>query len=179
MKHQQYENWILMDEELDQEQQRNLHGHLKQCSQCQALYQASHQITHLFKTAPEPAPTVGFSTRWLEQIDQVEKRKNRLILFIALGVISLATLIFLSTVGFELRSVVGSFPQMLFEMATLITNWFVFLNQISNIITPLFRVGAKLLSPVWLYVSVFGLSGITAAWTIAFYRSREMQKELG
>ncbi len=179
MKHQQYENWILMDEELGQEQQRNLHGHLKQCSQCQALYQASHQITHLLKTAPEPAPTVGFSTRWLEQIDKVEKRKNRLILFIALGVISLATLIFLSTVGFELRSVVGSFPQMLFELVTLITNWFVFINQISNIITPLFRVGAKLLSPVWLYVSVFGLSGITAAWTIAFYRSREMQKELG
>lgn len=179
MKHQQYENWILMDAELNQEQQRNLHGHLKQCSQCQALYQASHQITHLLKTAPEPAPTVGFSTRWLEQIDKVEKRKNRLYLFIALGVISLATLILLSTVGFELRSVVGSFPQMLFELVTLIANWFVFLNQISNIITPLFRVGAKLLSPVWLYVSVFGLSGITAAWTIAFYRSREMQKELG
>jgi len=115
----------------------------------------------------------------LGQIDNAEKRKNRLILFIALGVISLATLIFLSTVGFELRSVAGNFPQMLFELVTLITNWFIFLNQISNIITPLFRVGAKLLSPVWLYVSVFGLSGITAAWTIAFYRSRGMQKELG
>ncbi|MCK5794789.1 MAG: hypothetical protein KAH12_08775 [Anaerolineales bacterium] len=179
MKHQQYENWILMDEELNQEQQRDLHGHLKQCSQCQALYQASHQITHLFKTAPEPAPAVGFSSRWLVQIDRVEKRKNRIILFSTLGAISLATLILLSTIGFELRSVVGNFPQMMYELVTLITNWMVFFNQISDIITPLFRVGAKLLSPVWLYITVFGLSGITAAWTIAFYRSRGMQKEIG
>jgi len=179
MKHQQYENWILMDEELNQEQQRDLHGHLKQCSQCQALYQASHQITHMFKTAPELAPAVGFSTRWLEHLDNTEKRKNRMILFITLGVVSLATLILLSTVGLELRSVVGGFPQMMFELVTLITNWFIFFNQISTIVTPLFRVGAKLLSPVWLYVSVFGLSGITAAWTIAFYRSKGMQKELG
>jgi hypothetical protein len=178
MKHQQYENWILMDEEINQEQQRDLHGHLKQCSQCQALYQASHQITHLFKTTPEPTPAAGFSTRWLEQIEKAEKRKNRLILFVTLGVISLATVILLSTVGLELRSVMGSFPQMMFELVTLIANWFVFFNQISDIITPLFRVGAKLLSPVWLYVSVFGLSGITAAWTIAFYRSRGLQKEL-
>jgi len=179
MKHQQYENWILMDEELNQEQQRDLNGHLKQCSQCQALYKASHQITHLFKTAPEPSPAVGFSARWLEQIEKTEKRKNRIILFGTLGAISLATLILLSTVGLELRSVVGNFPQMMLELVTLIANWTIFLNQISKIITPLFRVGTKLLSPVWLYIGVFGLSGITAAWTIAFYRSRGMQKELG
>lgn len=179
MKHQQFENWILMDEELNQEQQRDLHGHLKQCSQCQALYQANHQIIHLFKTAPEPVPVAGFSTRWLVQIDKTEKRKNRIILFSTLGAISLATLILLSTVGFELRSVVGNFPQMMYELVTLITNWMVFFNQVSDIITPLFRVGAKLLSPVWFYITVFGLSGITAAWTITFYRSRGMQKELG
>jgi len=178
MKHQQYENWILMDEELNQEQQRDLHGHLKQCSQCQALYQASHQITHLFKTAPEPALAAGFSGRWLVQIDKAEKRKNRIILFSTLGAIALATLILFSTVGLELRSVVGNFPQMMFELVTLITNWIIFYNQISDIITPLFRVGAKLLSPIWLYITVFGLSGITAAWTISYYRSRSMQKEL-
>jgi len=177
MKHQQYENWILMDAVLTQEQQRDLHGHLKECAHCQALYQASHQITHLFKTAPQPAPAAGFSLRWIERIEKEEKLKNRSILFITLGVISLATIILLSTVGFELRSVVGNFPQMMYELVSLIANWIIFFNQLSNIITPLFRVGAKLLSPVWIYIAVFGLSGITAAWTIAFYRSRELQKE--
>lgn len=178
MKHQQFENWILMDIQLNQEQQRELHCHLKQCSQCQALYQASHQLTHLFKTAPVPVPAAGFRARWMEQIDKAEKRKNRLILYITLGLISLATIILLSTVGLELKSAVGGFPQMMLELVTLIADWIIFFNQISDIVTPLLRVGAKLLSPVWLYVAVFGLSGITAAWTIAYYRSREMQKEL-
>jgi len=178
MKHQQFENWILMDEQLSKGQQRELLGHLKQCSQCQALYQASHQLTHLFKTAPTPAPADGFSTRWLEQIDRKEKRRNRLILFITLGVISLITLVLLSTVGLELRSVVGSFPQMMLELVTMMANWIVFINQLSNIVTPLFRVGAKLLSPVWIYLAVFGLSGVTAAWTISYYRSRHLQEEL-
>jgi len=68
---------------------------------------------------------------------------------------------------------------MMFELVTLIANWTIFLNQISNIVSPLFRVGTKLLTPVWLYIGIFSLSGITAAWTIAFYRSRVLQKELG
>jgi hypothetical protein len=68
---------------------------------------------------------------------------------------------------------------MILELVTLIANWIVFFKQISDIVTPLFRVGYKLLSPVWLYVVAFSLSGITAAWTIVVYRSRDMQKELG
>ena len=179
MKHQQYENWILMDDQLEQSQVRELHKHLKQCSQCAALYQVNQQLTHLFKTAPEPAPAPEFSARWLERADQAEKRKNRLILFGTLGAIALGTLILVASVGIELRTAAGTFPQMLLELSSLIANWIIFFNQISNIVTPLLRVSAKLLSPIWLYIAVFGLSGITAAWTIAFYRSRDLQKELG
>lgn len=178
MKHQQYENWILMDDQLEQSQLRELHEHLKHCSQCTVLYQASQQLAHLFKTAPEPAPAPEFSSRWIERADQVEKKKNRLILFGTLGAIALGTLMLVASVGFELRGAVDTFPQMLLELSSLIANWIIFFNQISNIVTPLIRVSAKLLSPVWLYIAVFGLSGITAAWTIAFYRSRDLQKEL-
>jgi hypothetical protein len=179
MKHQQYENWILMDDQLDQSKVRELHNHLKDCSQCSALYQANQQLTHLFNTAPEPAPEPEFSARWLERVDQVEHHRNRLILFGTLGAIAMATLILVASVGLELRSAVDTFPQMLLELTNLIASWVIFLNQISNIITPLVRVSAKLLSPLWLYIAVFGLSGITTAWTIAFYRSRDLQKELG
>ena len=178
MNHQQYETWILMDADLDREEHRDLHIHLKQCAQCLALYQTTKQIAHLFKTAPEPAPKPDFSTRWLDRIDKVEKQKNRLILFITTGVISLATLILISSVGIQLKSVMGTFPQILLNLITLIANWIVFINQLSDIFTPLLRVGAKLLSPMWLYTLAFGLSGITTFWTLAFYRSRTIKKEL-
>lgn len=178
MNHQQFENWILLETELDQKEQRELHQHLKGCSQCQSLYQAIHQLDHLFKTTPQPAPAADFSARWMDRIEKREKRRNRLILGITLGVISLATMILLSLVGLEIRSAVDTFPQMLLQLVTTIADWIVFLNQVSNVLTPLVRVGTKFISPLWAYTLVFSLGGAATVWIIASLRSRNMQKEL-
>lgn len=178
MKHLQFENWILQDSILDQEHHRELQTHLKQCSQCLNLHQATHQIKHLFKNAPVPESQPGFSTRLMRRIQKVERRKNRLIMGITLGVISLATFTMLVSVGFQLNSAAAGFPQMLLEMITLVANWFVFLNQLNNIIAPLFRVSIKLISPIWLYTIGISISGVTAAWIFALSRSRTLHKEL-
>ena len=178
MKHQQFETWILLDTELNQEQQRNLQVHLNQCAQCNSLYRATKQIAHLFRTSPVPEPAPDFSYRWITRMDRVENRKNRLILGATLGGISLATILLLSSVGIQLRSTLVNFPQMMLEMVTLITKWIIFLNQLWDIFTPLFRVSIKLVSPVWLYSVGISLSGITTAWMVAFFRSRTLQKEL-
>jgi anti-sigma factor RsiW len=178
MKHQQFENWILQDTTLDQEDHRELQTHLKQCSQCLALYQATAQIAHLFKTTPAPEPQPDFSSRWLIRTERAERRKNRLILGITLGVISLATLILLISVGFQLNTAAASFPQMLLEMVRMLASWIVFLNQISNIVAPLFRVSVKLISPVWLYTIGISISAITAGLIYAISRSRTLHKEL-
>ena len=178
MKHQQFENWILQDNVLDRNEHRELQMHLKQCSQCNALYQAISQVTHLFRTSPPPEPKPDFKTRWVIRAERAEKRKNRLILGITLGVISLATFILLVSVGFQLNTVAAKFPRMLLELVSLIASWVVFLNQISNIAAPLFRVSVKFISPVWLYTIGISVSSITAAWIYAISRSRTLQKEL-
>ena len=178
MNHQLYETWILQEPELDQEQGRELHLHLKGCSQCQEFYQAVHQLDHLFKFAPEPSPAPGFSARWMDRIEKVEKRRTRWILGSTLSAITLATIIMLSAVGLELRSAMDFFPQMMLEIISFVANGLILLNQISNILSPLVRVGTKLLSPIWLYGLTFGLSGITAAWIITSLRARFLQKEL-
>lgn len=177
MNHQQYETWILEESDLNKEQQRDLHLHLKDCAQCQGFFQAVHQLDHLFKFAPEPAPEPNFSTRWLARIDRAEKRRNWWIMGLTVAGISLATVILLSAVGLELRSAMDFFPQMMLDLITFIANGIVFFNQVSNILSPLVRVGTKYLSPLWLYALTFGLSGITATWIIASFRTRSLQKE--
>jgi anti-sigma factor RsiW len=177
MKHKQFENWILFNKELSRDQQQELHLHLKTCSNCQAVYQSIHQLDHLFRTAPVPSPAAGFSARWMDRIDKVERRRNQLILGITLAVISLATLILLSLVGWELRTAVDFFPQMLLQLITQLAEWLIFINQLSNIVTPLLRVGAKFISPLWIYTLVFSLSG-AAVWILGWIRSRSLQKEL-
>jgi hypothetical protein len=114
----------------------------------------------------------------MEQIEKQEKRRNRFILGITLAVISLATLILLSFVGLELRSAADTFPQMLLQLVTMIADWIVFLNQVSNVLTPLVRVGTKFISPIWAYTLVFSLGGAAALWAIASLRPRNLQKEL-
>ncbi|OEU54795.1 MAG: hypothetical protein BA871_11770 [Desulfuromonadales bacterium C00003096] len=178
MKHQQYETWILLGTELDLEQHRELQVHLKQCSQCQSLYQATHQIAHLFKTNPVPEPSPGFSARWMTRIEKVENRKSRLILGVTLSVISLATLLMLSSVGLQIRAGMAQFPQLMLEMVTLVAKWIIFLNQLRDIVSPLIRVSMKLISPIWLITLGFSLSGITIAWMISLSKSRTLQREL-
>lgn len=178
MEHHQFENWILLETDLNQDEQRELHRHLKGCSQCQVLYQSIHQLDHLFRTAPDPAPAPDFSARWLDRIEKVERRRNSFILGITLGGISLATLLLLAIVGAEIRSALDFFPQMLLQLVTMIAEWIVFLSQLSNIISPLMRVGAKLVSPFWLSTLVFSLGGAAAAWIISSIRSRVLHKEL-
>ena len=93
MNHQQFETWILQENDLEQEQQRELHLHLKDCSQCQAFYQAVHQLDHLFKIAPEPIPAPNFISQLKPLAERQERHRNRLILGITLFVITLATII--------------------------------------------------------------------------------------
>ena len=178
MKHQQYETWILLGTELDLEQHRELQVHLKQCSQCQSLYQATHQIAHLFKTSPVPGPNPGFSARWMTRIEKVENKNSRLILGITLSVISIATLLLLSSVGLQIRAGMEYFPQLMLEMITLATKWIIFLNQLRDIVSPLFRVSMKFISPIWLITLGFSLSGITVAWMISIFKSNTIQREL-
>jgi hypothetical protein len=87
-------------------------------------------------------------------------------------------MILLSLVGLEIRSAVDTFPQMLLQLVTTIADWLVFLNQVSNVLTPLVRVGTKFISPLWAYTLVFSLGGAATIWIIASLRSRNMQKEL-
>jgi len=178
MKHQQYVTWILLGTELDLEQHHELQVHLKQCSQCQSLYQATHQIAHLFKTNPVPEPSPGFSARWMTRIEKVENRKSQLILGITLSVISIATLLMLSSVGLQIRAGMAQFPQLLLEMITLVAKWLIFLNQLRDIVSPLIRVSMKLISPIWFITLGFSLSGITIAWMISLFKTRTLQREL-
>ncbi|MGB2962371.1 MAG: hypothetical protein WBB69_00105 [Anaerolineales bacterium] len=178
MKHQQFENWILLDAELNQEQQRDLQVHLKGCSQCQHLYQVTHQIAHLFKNSQTPEPTPGFSDRWISRMEKAENRKNRIILGTTLGVISVSTILLLSSVGIQIRSTMAYFPQILLEMITQVAKWTIFLNQLWDIFTPLFRVSMKLISPAWLVTLSGCLSGIIIAWIVSLFKSRTLQKEL-
>jgi hypothetical protein len=96
MSHQPFENWLLSEEKLDEEQEKALQTHLDECQQCQLISHSWSQVENLITTCPAPEPDPGFSLRWQQRLafDQ-QKRQERRMWFLAIGLATLAMLIFL------------------------------------------------------------------------------------
>jgi len=64
MKHQPFEEWLLVDETLTSEQSKDLEHHLSDCEHCRQLQVARFSVENLFRDAADMEPSPGFSARW-------------------------------------------------------------------------------------------------------------------
>lgn len=69
MDHRPYEEWLLNDERLTTEQDRDLRVHLRNCPECAALARGNLAL----RSAPVTAPAAGFTLRFQARL--VEQRK--------------------------------------------------------------------------------------------------------
>jgi hypothetical protein len=75
MEHQPYETWLLNDERLTAEQQRDLRRHTASCLQCAALARANLSL----RAAPVARPASGFSQRFARRLAaerQIQRRRT-------------------------------------------------------------------------------------------------------
>jgi hypothetical protein len=64
MNHQPFEEWLLSDDELDQDQEQALNEHLETCTQCPPVVEAWKNVLIDIKYSPEVSPTPGFTQRF-------------------------------------------------------------------------------------------------------------------
>ncbi len=79
MDHQPFETWLLNDERLNPEQDRDLRGHLRTCVQCAALARANLSL----RSAPVIAPAEGFALRFQVRL-AAQRKQQRLYTLIGL-----------------------------------------------------------------------------------------------
>jgi predicted anti-sigma-YlaC factor YlaD len=72
MNHLPYEEWLLSDEPLNQEQQAQLTEHLSSCESCRQIANAWKSVASAIRVTPEAMPTPGFTHRW--QTRQMQRR---------------------------------------------------------------------------------------------------------
>ena len=103
MSHQPFETWILSEEDLDKEQNSSLQAHLAECEPCRNL-QSNWQEVHKVMTASmSPAPLPGFSSRWQTRLAfDRQKRQQRRMWILTLSIFTLASLILISLMFFNL-----------------------------------------------------------------------------
>jgi hypothetical protein len=93
MDHRHYEQWLLNDERLTLEQERDLRNHQRTCSECAALARANLAL----RSAPVAAPAEGFALRFQTRLAAERKTQRRrsmigLFLLTLVGVSALAWL---------------------------------------------------------------------------------------
>lgn len=72
MDHRPFEDWLLDDERLTPEQERDLRTHLRSCSKCAALARANQTL----RAAPMSVPATGFALRFQTRL-AAERRVQR------------------------------------------------------------------------------------------------------
>lgn len=72
MNHEPYENWILEDHELAQEEEQAMQAHLNNCPECKQLQQSWKGAHHQMRSLSMVSPRSGFSQRWRASL--VERR---------------------------------------------------------------------------------------------------------
>jgi hypothetical protein len=96
MSHQPFDTWLFSDESLEPEQSEALKTHLAECEDCHQLSIALDQVFDVISTSESPEPEPGFTQRWVQHLNLYrEKRKERKIWMVILGLFALATVILL------------------------------------------------------------------------------------
>lgn len=91
MDHRQYENWLLNDERLTPEQERDLRIHLRGCASCAMLSRSNLAL----RAAPVAAPTEGFALRFQSRLAAERKvQRQRTIIGLFLLTLTGAGLLF-------------------------------------------------------------------------------------
>ena len=105
MSHQPYETWLLSDEKLNEEQEKTLQTHLDDCHQCQMLSNSWTQVESMMMTNASPEPAPGFQLRFQQRLAlDRQRRQQRKMWFLTLGLAGLASLIFLGLTVISLFS---------------------------------------------------------------------------
>jgi len=167
MGHQPFENWILDDQALTPQQNRDLADHLVTCLECQKLQNSLAAATNLLKIAPPASPRPGFTERFkvlqAERRALQHKRQTRIFFLstilgalVALG--GLVTALSLSNI---------SLPDLFVSAAKIIAGLFTVAGDAR------FYLGTSLTGPlpivIWVLVSI-GFCLLVFAWVYMLWR---------
>jgi hypothetical protein len=166
MDHQRYETWLLNDERLTPEQDRDLRGHLRNCVQCAALARANLSL----RSAPVVAPAEGFALRFQVRLagQRTQQRRYTLIGLTLLGIIGAGGLIwlffpYLAYLALPPAQLVSLWLSNLIYLATTVRALGVLADIIINVL------GSFI--PVYMWILVMALLVVVSSlWVVSFRR---------
>ena len=172
MDHQPYDEWLLNDDRLTPEQDRQLRLHLRNCHSCSAQAHANLEL----RSAAVVAPPGGFSLRFQSRLLAMHKiqRRRTWIGMILLGVIGLSSILWLLS-PYLFFLVLPPNHLAVWWMRNLIYLTLI-LRTISALASTLLRVFSSLI-PIYAWpLAVVLLGGTLILWMVPFRLAGKIMK---
>jgi anti-sigma factor RsiW len=171
MEHRPYEEWLLDDERLTPEQQRDLRRHTAACPQCATLVRANLSL----RSAPVARPTAGFALRFQRKLE-VERKIQKRRAYIGLSLLTLVS------IGILLWLITPVLPYLSLSPAQLFVTWVstvIYLSTtmqaLGTISSVLSRIVLDLVPPAAWAILLMALGGFGGLW-IASLRKTTKKK---
>jgi predicted anti-sigma-YlaC factor YlaD len=123
MNHQLYEEWILGEKEISNEEQVEITNHLATCENCRQLAGSWQSIQNMVRNSTSVEPKPGFTDRWQAYYVQRKIRQQHRL---AWWIFSLCLVLALITIGsisipyITSTSLIGILSNLLFEITLII-----------------------------------------------------------
>ncbi|MDX9991878.1 MAG: hypothetical protein RBS68_07480 [Anaerolineales bacterium] len=172
MEHQPFETWLLNDDYLDPQQQRELRRHTAACSQCAGLARANLSL----RAAPVAQPANGFALRFQRRLAaqrQIQRRRT----YIGLSLLTLVSM------GLLLWLLTPLLPYLSLSPAQFLMTWVeavVFISSLLQAFATLSEVFSRivfgLIPPAAWLVFLMASAGFGALWLVSIRRKPNHEK---
>lgn len=166
MNHLPFETWLLNEQPLTPDQQRDLQLHLRECEHCTALAEVNLALHSVKMTAPAP----GFTARFQQRLEaqRVRERRNRLAGALVLIFGGLGLTIWL--VAPYLVSFLGSPAEWIAAAISFVLSLISMMQAIGDIGSILLRILPGFIPPFAWLIIISAVSGFGLLWAVSIWR---------
>ena len=166
MNHQPFEDWLLNDKPINQEQKRELDMHMRTCAYCAALAETGLALKSVKKASPKPGFTNRFQARLAER--KLVEQRRRLwgsVLFTVGGLVLLMWLA--SPYLFSFLAAPATWIAAFVQWGVFIVTTIEALAQAGSVFI---KIVPDFLSPFAWMVLLSTIAGVSLLWTVSIWR---------
>jgi len=168
--HQPFENWLLSEGTLTQDESHSLQEHLNDCEACRMLSGAIRDVDRELRTASVLSPAPGFVNRWQARMEadrlRLYRRQTFFIMMLSIG----GAMFLLTWLAIVLYPVLQSPMPVLLAAVYELTSTFTFATAIGEALVTVLRTVVGVIPPTQWAAIWTAFVSLGALWFIALQR---------
>ena len=169
MNHLPFENWLLDDIDLSDEQKQMLQSHLRECNRCMDLKDRWLQVDRRLQSVQTTSPADGFSARWKAGLDARWANLHHQQVHRWLFILSVLGLLTFSLIMINILRTT-SLMDWLFAAFDTVSGFFDWWDQLRQALFSVFALFPPFVSMILTILIVSMLCVLTLVWILSLWR---------